>query len=97
MVQFVMSSEGVWKIEHMDFSSQGFEEYINRASIRSEPIPNSKKKIPPQHSVFPDSPINKWGLPSRAYHILQVNNRHRAFMYSSFTPHADVRCCRKIW
>jgi hypothetical protein len=74
MVQFVMSSEGVWKIEHMDFSSQGFEEYINRASIRSEPITNSKKKASLQHSVFPDSPINKWGLPSRVYHILQMSD-----------------------
>jgi hypothetical protein len=72
MAQFIMSPEGVWKIEHMDFACQNYEEYINRASIKTEPIPNSKKKIPPQHAVFPDSPINKWGLPPRVFHILQV-------------------------
>ncbi|KAG1449992.1 hypothetical protein G6F55_009905 [Rhizopus delemar] len=74
IAQFVMSSEGIWKIEHMDFSCQGFEEYIDRASIRSEPIPNSKKKTPPHHSVFPDSPINKWGLPPKLFHILQISD-----------------------
>ncbi|RCH79709.1 hypothetical protein CU098_003944, partial [Rhizopus stolonifer] len=74
MVQFTMSSEGVWKIEHMEFSCQGYEEYINRASIKSEPISNSKKKAPLQHSVFPDTPINKWGLPPRVFSILQVSD-----------------------
>ncbi|KAG1246033.1 hypothetical protein G6F68_014806 [Rhizopus microsporus] len=69
-----MSSEGIWKIEHMDFSCQGFEEYIDRASIRSEPITNSKKKASLHHSVFPDSPINKWGLPPKLFHILQISD-----------------------
>ncbi|KAI9261092.1 LIM-domain binding protein-domain-containing protein [Sporodiniella umbellata] len=74
MVRFTMSSEGVWKIEHMEFSSQGYDEYIDRASIKSEPLPNSKKKVPPQHLVFPETPINKWGLAPRVFNILQISD-----------------------
>jgi hypothetical protein len=68
-----MTADGTWKIGHMDFSSQGHEEYITRASIKTEPVPNTKKKIPPLQSVIPESPINKWGVPPRVYHILQAN------------------------
>ncbi|KAG1077146.1 hypothetical protein G6F42_025041 [Rhizopus arrhizus] len=70
-VQFVMTANGEWKIGHMDFSCQGHEEYVTRSNIKTEPVPNSKKKIPPHQSVIPESPINNWGLPPRVYHILK--------------------------
>ncbi|CEP08057.1 hypothetical protein [Parasitella parasitica] len=71
-VQFVMTANGEWKIGHMDFSCQGHEEYVTRTTIKTEPVPSSKKKIPPHQSVIPESPINNWGLPPRVYHILQI-------------------------
>jgi len=71
-VQFVMTANGEWKIGHMDFSCQGHEEFVTRSTIKTEPVPNSKKKIPPHQSVIPESPINNWGLPPRVYHILKV-------------------------
>ncbi|KAK4520363.1 uncharacterized protein ATC70_008497 [Mucor velutinosus] len=70
-VQFVITANGEWKIGHMDFSCQGHEEFVTRSTIKTEPVPNSKKKIPPHQSVIPESPINNWGLPPRVYHILK--------------------------
>lgn len=55
----------------MDFAAQSCEEFVARNQIKMEPIA-SKKKIPPQKLVIPDSPINDWGLPSRVMTILQV-------------------------
>lgn len=68
--QFVMTSEGIWKIGHFDFTSKGHEEFINRVNIKEPPAP-TKKKIP-QQQMIPDSLVNKWGVPPRVFHILQV-------------------------
>jgi hypothetical protein len=63
-VQFALV-DSVWKIGHLDFTFSGHEEYINRIQIPSPPI--SKKK-----NQLPDSLVNKWGIPPRVFHILQM-------------------------
>jgi hypothetical protein len=68
-VQFVMTAEGIWKIGHFDFTFKGHEEYINRVNVK-EPLPTKKKG--PQPQIIPDSLVNKWGIPPRVFHILQV-------------------------
>jgi hypothetical protein len=65
-VQFIRLPDGNLKIGHMDFSCQGHEEYVTRGSIKVE----TKKKQSTVH--LPESPINKWGVPPRVLHILQI-------------------------
>ncbi|KAG2233276.1 hypothetical protein INT48_001588 [Thamnidium elegans] len=66
-VQFIRTIDGIWKIGHLDFNFQGHEEYITRAITRS------KKKIPPTQPI-PESLVNKWGVPPRLFHILQISD-----------------------
>lgn len=65
-VQFSMTMEGIWKIGHLDFTFGGHEEYISRAK------PTTKKKIPPTQQIIPESLVNKWGVPPRLFHLLQI-------------------------
>ncbi|GAA5800219.1 hypothetical protein HPULCUR_005644 [Helicostylum pulchrum] len=67
-VQFIRTIDGIWKIGHLDFNFQGHEEYITRA------ISRSKKKIPPTTQPIPESLVNKWGVPPRLFHILQISD-----------------------
>lgn len=64
-VQFSMTVEGIWKIGHLDFTFGGHQEYISR------PKSITKKKIPPTQHI-PESLVNKWGVPPRLFHILQI-------------------------
>ncbi|KAG2195792.1 hypothetical protein INT47_005769 [Mucor saturninus] len=64
-VQFSMTMEGIWKIGHLDFTFGGHEEYMRR------PKPITKKKIPPTQPI-PESLVNKWGVPPRLFHLLQI-------------------------
>ncbi|KAI9486675.1 MAG: LIM-domain binding protein-domain-containing protein [Benjaminiella poitrasii] len=73
--QFVMTSAGVWKINHMEFKCKNHEEYVTKSNIKTGPIPNSKKKAAAhQQSIIPESPISKWSLPTRVVHYLENAN-----------------------
>ena len=82
--QFMMAPDGVWKMDHMDFTCEEWDEFMSRSSIKTEPAPTMKKKAPPPQIVLPESPINKWGVPARVYHVLQVNPSKQSGIYSLF-------------
>lgn len=88
-VQFSMTVEGIWKIGHLDFTFQGHEEYISRVKVPT------KKKIPPTQ-IIPESLVNKWGVPPRLFHILQIADiapRMSEIVFHSLVSGTTPRYC----
>ncbi|KAI8096590.1 LIM-domain binding protein-domain-containing protein [Halteromyces radiatus] len=69
-VRFSLTQEGIWKIKHFEFACQANEEFIARSHLVLNKDGSKLKKSGKQ--ALPESPINAWGLPSKAYHIMQM-------------------------
>lgn len=70
--QFIVKN-GELKINHMEFSCKGYEEYVPRQFKQQ----TSKNKAAQSNLIVPESPINEWGLPPSVYHFLEVKKKKR--------------------
>ncbi|KAI9302517.1 LIM-domain binding protein-domain-containing protein [Cunninghamella echinulata] len=71
-VQFAFSKEGILKISYMEFICQGNEEFTATSNLLTKNNKDGIKVKKNNKPTVPDPPINAWGLPYRAYHLLQM-------------------------
>ncbi|CAO3591446.1 unnamed protein product [Absidia cylindrospora] len=69
-VRFSLTPDRIWKIKHFEFACQRNEEFISRSHLVLNKG-GSKLKKSNKHAL-PESPINAWGIPPKAFHILQM-------------------------
>ncbi|ORZ23612.1 LIM-domain binding protein-domain-containing protein [Absidia repens] len=69
-VRFSLTPDRIWKIKHFEFACQRNEEFISRSHLVLNKDGSKLKKS--NKNALPESPINAWGIPPKAFHILQM-------------------------
>ncbi|CAO3628878.1 unnamed protein product [Cunninghamella blakesleeana] len=71
-IQFALTKEGILKINYLEFICYGNEEFTATSNLLKKENATKSSKKNNKLSIIPDSSINAWGLPHRAYQVLRL-------------------------